>query len=190
MLTTRSGRRASQNELELTRFISLLQERQVKRYLEVGARHGDTFYAVMTSLPSGSVGVAVDLPGALWGKAQSQGSLSEAVAELRRQGYHASAIYGDSRTDATRALVHGRGPYDAILIDGDHTLAGVTADWEAYGPLAPVVAFHDIVGHDCVERVYQNPVQVPLLWGALRVRHDFREFVDAGSRMGIGVVLK
>lgn len=190
MLKTRSGRPASQNEYELLAFIACLQENGVKRYLEVGARHGDTFYAVMTALPAGAVGVAVDLPGALWGKASSQSSLSDAVQELRRQGYDASAIYGDSKTDATKSLVRGRGPYDAVLIDGDHTLAGVTADWMAYGDLAPIVAFHDIVGHDCFEKVYRNPVQVPLLWGSIRGAHRTREFVDTGSRMGIGVVLK
>src|SRR5690606_15397754 len=66
MLKTFSGRQASQDEAELTGFLRLLQDRGVRRYLEVGARHGDTFHYLMTGLPVGSVGVAVDLPGALW----------------------------------------------------------------------------------------------------------------------------
>jgi hypothetical protein len=72
MLVTRSGRPPSQIEAELSGFIGLLQERNVRRYLEIGARHGDTFHEVMRSLPVGSVGVAVDLPGGLWGHVKSR----------------------------------------------------------------------------------------------------------------------
>lgn len=189
-LTTRSGRPASQNEFELRSFIDLLVERNVTRYLEVGARHGDTFFEIMRSLPAGSSGVALDLPGGLWGKRTSQSSLVDAVQELRQLGYRASYIFGDSRDKQVHALAAGRGPYDAILIDGDHTLEGVTADWEAYGPLAPLVAFHDIVGEGCAEKVHGNPVQVPLLWHVLRGAHKTVEFIDTDSKMGIGCVLR
>lgn len=34
---------------------------------------------------------------------------------------------------------------DLLFIDGDHTYEGVKSDWEKYGPLADMVAFHDIV---------------------------------------------
>jgi len=190
MLTTRSGRKPSQNEFELRGFMGLLQEREVTRYLEIGARHGDTFYEVMRSLPPGSVGVAVDLPGALWGTVKSQNSLRDAVEDLRARGYNASVIFGDSRSAATRRLVQGRGPFDAILIDGDHTLEGVTADWQAYGEAAPLVAFHDIVGDGQAEKVQGNPVQVPLLWHVLKGQFETVEFVDSGSAMGIGCVLR
>lgn len=190
MIATRSGRQASQDADELRGFINLLAARGVRRYLEIGARHGDTFYAVMTALPEGSFGVALDLPGALWGRANSQSSLTDAVHELRSRGYQASVIFGDSRTDATRALARGRGPYDAVLIDGDHTLEGVTADWQNYGDLAPVIAFHDIVGEGQADRRHGRPVQVPALWAALRAKHETVEFVSPGSRMGIGVVLR
>ena len=36
------------------------------------------------------------------------------------------------------------GPYDLVFIDGDHSPAGVRADWQNYGPMARLVAFHDI----------------------------------------------
>lgn len=188
MLITRSGRTASQNEIELRGFIAYLQKRNVGRYLEIGARHGDTFYEVMRSLPAGSVGVAMDLPGGLWGTVKSRTSLEEAAHELRKQGYDATVIFGDSRTDATRSLAQRRGPYDAILIDGDHSLAGVTADWTSYGSMAAIVAFHDIVGWDQAEKVFGTPVEVPILWASLRSQFKTHEFIDDGSKMGIGVV--
>lgn len=189
MLRTRSGRNPSQNEFELRTFIELLNKRGVKSYAEIGARHGDTFWDVMTSLPKGSKGLAVDLPGGLWGTSKSRSALELCVRDLVKLGYQASVLFGDSHTDATRRLVIGRGPFDAILIDGDHTLPGVTKDFDNYGKLAPVVAFHDIVGTGQAENVSHRQVEVPLFWECVKHRHENLEFVDAGSKMGIGVLL-
>lgn len=146
MLKTFSGRNASQNEFELRGFIQLLQDRGVTRYLEVGARHGDTFHEVMTSLPAGSVGVAVDLPGGLWGKKTTGKSLQEAADDLRIKGYEIHVLLGDSTHSAVIERVAALGRFDAALIDGDHRYEGAKADWFNYGPLAELVAFHDIVG--------------------------------------------
>jgi hypothetical protein len=191
VLKTFSGRNPSQDEFELRGFIDLLQRRGVTKYLEIGARHGDTFHEVAISLPVGSKVVAVDLPGGLWGTQKSRHCLERVIADLRARGYDASVIFGDSQTDATRRLIVGRGPFDAILIDGDHTLPGVTRDWDAYGPLAKTVAFHDIVGTGCAEKVHGSPVEVPILWDSIRRSGEsIIEFVAPASKMGIGVVLR
>lgn len=190
MLKTFSGRRASQNEWELRSFIAFLAERGVRRYLEIGAREGDTFHEIMLALPTGETGVAVDLPGGLWGKESTRDQLPRAVADIERRGRHASCLFGDSQTDATRRLVVGRGPYDAILIDGDHSYSGVRADWETYGRMAPIIAFHDIVGTGEIERVHGNPVEVPRLWAEIKDSGlQTVEFIAPDSKMGIGVVL-
>ncbi len=189
-LETRSGRNPSQNAFELRSFIDLLLARQVRRYLEIGARHGDTFFEVMMSLPKGSKGVAIDLPGGMWGTNKSRGALEDACNDLRRRGYDASCHFGDSRAPGIRQLAMINGPYDAILIDGDHRYAGVKADWENYGTMAPLVAFHDIVGWDQAEKVHGNKVEVPTLWAELRGGHDHVEIVDSGSAMGIGCIFR
>lgn len=190
MLETRSGRRASQNEFELRSFIDLLRARQVTRYLEIGARHGDTFFEIMMALPKGSKGVAVDLPGGMWGTDKSRKHLEAACADLRGRGYDARCIFGDSRAAGIRQLVMVEGPYDAALIDGDHRYEGVKADWENYARYAPLIAFHDIVGEGQAEKVHGNPVEVPRLWAELKVEHEHVEFVDAGSAMGIGCIFR
>lgn len=190
MLRTRSGRRPSQNEYELRAFIALLQARQVRSYLEIGARHGDTFHEVMRSLPKGAQGVAIDLPGALWGKNASRSALEDAVSDLRSAGYDVRAVFGDSRSAGVRQIAMIEGPYDAALIDGDHTYDGVLADWDNYARFAPLVAFHDIVGEGQAEKVHGNPVEVPRLWRELKAAHDHVEFVDDGSKMGIGVIFR
>ena len=190
-MQTFSGRRASQHPFELKSFAKLLQKRGVTRYLEIGARHGDTFHYLVSRLPEGSTAVAVDLPGGLWGTEASRSHLEKAVADLCKRGYKASCLFGDSQTEATKRLIVGRGPYDAVLIDGDHTLPGVTRDWELYGSMAPIVAFHDIVGTGQAEKVHGNPVQVPILWQSIKASGvPTLEYVGPNSRMGIGVVLR
>lgn len=168
--------------------MGILHAADVRRYCEIGARHGDTFHEVMLSLPLGSVGVAVDLPGGLWGRSSSRPSLEAAVADLRGRGYRASVLFGDSQSMATQRMLRSRGPFDAILIDGDHTLEGVTRDWELYGDMAEIVAFHDIVGSGQAEKVSGREVEVPVLWEQLREEHRNLEIVDDGSQMGIGVL--
>jgi hypothetical protein len=83
------------------------------------------------------------------------------------------------------------GPYDAILIDGDHTYEGVRKDWQAYGGMARIVAFHDIVGTGQKENVTGRVVEVPILWQEIRDSGKYKtvEFVAPRSKMGIGVVL-
>jgi hypothetical protein len=55
--------------------------------------------------------------------------------------------------------------------------------------MAPLIAFHDIVGEGQAEKVYGSPVEVPILWGSIkRTAVKVEEFIAEGSRMGIGVV--
>lgn len=191
MLKTRSGRNASQNEYELRSLIALMQQRGARSYMEVGARHGDTFYEVMTSLPVGSFGLAMDLPGGLWGTDKSVNSLKDAVKELRRIGYDIVLSLGDSKLEASIDTAMAFGRYDAVLIDGDHLYEGAKADWLNYGPLGKMVAFHDIVGSGQAEKVHGNPVEVPRLWAEIKASvAETVEFVAPGSKMGIGVVCK
>lgn len=190
MLTTFSGRRPSQIEEELNGFVDLLRAEGVRSYGEIGAREGDTFHHVLTALPE-CRGVAMDLPGGLWGKLSTRAKLERAIADLMASGRKASCMFGDSKTEATIRMFQGRGPYDAILIDGDHTLPGVTADWNNYRGMARIIAFHDIVGAGQTDRVHNREVEVPILWESIKAS-GLRtvEFVAPGSAMGIGVVLQ
>ena len=191
VLKTFSGRRPSQEAFELFGFIKLLKEACTHSYLEIGAREGDTFHEVMINLKPGAKGVAVDLPGGLWGKVTTKSKLQIAVNDLINRGYEASCLFGDSRAAGTKRTVRMRGPYMAVLIDGDHRYEGVKADWEAYREFAPIIAFHDIVGTGQAEKVSNRPVEVPRLWQEIKDSGlKVREFIAPESKMGIGVVIQ
>jgi len=193
-LKTRSGRKASQRADELLPLIGLIQGQGARSYLEIGARHGDTWHEVMRHLPVGSIGVAVDLPGGRWGTTKSAAHLREAREDLRRMGYRAHTLFGDSGDPGMIERVAKRrreagGLFDAALIDGDHLYAGVSADWRTYGAMARLVAFHDVAGHGETTRDGQStPVEVPRLWAEIRGGYRSIEIVGEGSTMGFGVI--
>lgn len=188
-LKTFSGRKASQSHYELTSFIDFLVFNKVKRYAEIGAREGDTFHEIMLNLGKDAYGLAVDLPGGLWGKSTTGRQLQAAINDLRKTGHKAQYIHGDSTHKDVIANVAQRAPYDCILIDGDHTLEGVTKDWENYKGMGKFIAFHDIVGTGQREKVSKREVEVPILWERLKKEHPHVEFIAPGSAMGIGICI-
>lgn len=187
---TWAGRLGFQIADELDEFLSIVRGRDVRSYLEIGSRDGDTFHAVMSALPAGSKGVAVDLPGDVWGNAKSGARLIEAVDDLKRRGYDVTALFGDSRAEAVIRDVGSRGPYDAVFIDGDHRYEGVKADWENYGPMSRIVAFHDIAGDGYSVKKESAVIEVERLWKEIRDGFEHVEIVSPGSIMGIGVLIR
>lgn len=183
---TLSGETAGQFEIELSMLIDLAVSQGVRSYLEIGARHGDTFHRAMSALPKGSAGVAVDMPGGLWGKPKTDTALNRRIAELNGMGYNTRAVYGDSHSEKTVTDVSQSAPFDLVFIDADHTYEAVKKDWELYCPMAKLVAFHDIVGHG--QKCRRFPVEVPRLWAEIAPGRRWTQFIAPGSKMGIGVI--
>jgi hypothetical protein len=182
-----SGRKFSQRQDEFKQFLRILLLEKARSYLEIGARDGDSFHAVMSALPKGSRGVAIDLPEARWGRRDSRHWLERAIADLNRRDYHCCVHFGDSAAAAAIAFAKERAPFDALLIDGDHTLDAVTKDWQNYGPMARLVAFHDIDGHDHWAEAGER-LDVPELWTSLRPNYRTTEIIGSKRGMGIGVL--
>ncbi len=169
---------ALQDPAELDQFIAYLVSKNVRSYLEIGARYGGTFERVMMALPKGSVGVAIDFPGADFGDERSAEDL---VATNRRLRQNAWEVYRLSHQPT-------RTPYDAILIDGDHSYKGVYEDWTMYGPCGRLVAFHDIAAPDGYANQAGCEVEVGRLWTELKPIFPHVEFITPNSNMGIGVI--
>lgn len=190
---TFSGRQPSQKESEINSLVQFAHERGVKKYLEIGARHGDTFHYMLTrlnALGTQCSGLALDLPGAAWGQPDSVAALRRCIKDLSSRGFAASMLLRDSHDEVTIEMVRQRGPYDLVLIDGDHRFGPVMQDFRDYSPMARFVAFHDIAGVNEHTRTIQRfPVEVPRAWAELKPSFEHFEFIQKGSAMGIGVLV-
>jgi cephalosporin hydroxylase len=97
-------------------------------------------------------------------------------------------LTGDSHNPEFKKRVAerlGNDKVDFLFIDGDHTLEGVTADYENYREFVRpggIIAFHDILENQ------PWPVnQVFYLWEKLKKELDTEEFVDDYEQCGFGI---
>ena len=134
-----------QDEREITALVDLIGREGALSYLEIGAKFGGSLRRVAEAMPAGSRIVAVDMPKGTKAWPESSNSLQTVINDLVAKGYDARVIWADSQSLETVERVRRLGPFDAMLIDADHRLPGVTKDWQNYGPMASgLVAFHDI----------------------------------------------
>jgi predicted O-methyltransferase YrrM len=182
---TFSGQKPAQRTDELAQFIRILRREGVKSYLEIGSRNGDSFHDIGLGLLPGSRLVSIDLPEGPWGESQSAKNLQKAVDDLNLVGRSASVIFGDSRDPRIIEQVSKEAPFDAIFIDGDHSLEGVVLDWINYRNFSNLIAFHDIApGHKAIKR----GIRVQLLWKELKDKYRCVEIRGREQGMGIGVL--
>jgi cephalosporin hydroxylase len=189
-MSTRYLTDAAQDPAEITAFCALLVAEGVQSYLEVGSKYGGSLWRGANALPPGSRIVAVDLPGGTKAWTESRKSLTECVAELNRRGYDARVIWGSSFDPDIIEQVRALGPYDAALIDADHRLPGVTQDWNNYGPMAKIVAFHDLTWKRAPEWVGTR-IDVPEFWASIKGGFERTEEIilcPTGKNNGIGVL--
>lgn len=181
--------KALQEETEISGFCDIVRREGVLSYLEVGSKFGGSLWRVANAMPAGSRIVSVDMPSGTKVWPESKASLTACVAELNRRGYDAQIIWGDSTDPKVVEQVAALGPYDCALLDGDHRLPGVTQDFANYGPMAAMVAFHDISWHRAPEWVGTR-IDVPEFWDSVKgnYRHEEIRTCPTGKNNGIGVL--
>ena len=175
---------------ELDGLIEIFQREGVKSYLEIGARYGGSFERIMTALPKGSRGVAVDFPGGPFGDENSPAILLAALRRLKAVGRDVSVIFGPSSAPEVEHRVKEKAPYDAIVIDADHSLEAVEEDFRLYLPMARILVLHDIAAPQGVRSRDGRTVDVPLLWQKIKQHFRYEEIITEGSLMGIGVIYR
>jgi predicted O-methyltransferase YrrM len=179
-----------QDPWELEWFVRMAQRLDVRSYLEIGSRFGDSFYAVMANLRPGAIGVSIDLPES----PENAARLGATLDELYALKQHCVLQFNNSRHPFARHFAAEFAPYDLILIDGDHTYEGVSEDYWAYSPLGRAVALHDVAApDDWISDGKPNGVQ--RFWCEMkskteRTSRTFQEFATPGSNMGYGVVFR
>jgi predicted O-methyltransferase YrrM len=177
-----------QHEDELEGLIDLFQAAGVRSYLEIGARYGGSFERVMESLPKGSRGVAVDFPGGAFGDEESAPILCSALRRLKFKGCLVRSIFGPSQAPEVIDRVRRLGPFDAVLLDADHSYEAIKKDFEVYAPMAKLVILHDVAAPEFVRSKFGLPVEVPRFWQEVKSKYPHFEIAKSQSLMGIGVL--
>lgn len=184
-------RKALQDPAEIDAFIKLMKSENVKSYLEIGSKFGGSLWRVAKSMPKGSRIVSVDLPHGDTSFKESQPHLEACVKQLKMEGYDAHLFLGDSTDPEIVAKVTELGPFDACLIDANHTEPYVRQDWANYGSLSRIVAFHDIawvLGRHQPSKKF--PIQVAKVWNEVKKDYPHREIrlCHTGEDNGFGVL--
>jgi cephalosporin hydroxylase len=134
-----------QREEELCAIAGILIAARPKHILEIGVYGGGSF-ALWCSLASGKK-IGID-------SGSIGGPIHQRIADFQSRFADVEIIRGDSHHEDTKqrvlALLQGE-PLDFLFLDGDHTLPGVSLDYEMYAPLvrsAGWIGFHDITVSD------------------------------------------
>ena len=167
---------------EITRLAQAVKAIEPRIILEIGAASGGTAL-IWSTLASERV-ITCDL--------QDMRHQAPLFTRLPPPGSNCTVtlLSGDSHDPDFRARVSrelkGR-QVDFLFIDGDHTEAGVTADYNDYKDFVRpggLIAFHDIVEH---QPLATN--QVFHLWKRLKTLAPVEEFVNDPKQCGFGIGL-
>jgi predicted O-methyltransferase YrrM len=174
---------------EIDAFADLLRNEGVTSLLEIGSKFGGSLWKLGNALPEGSRIVSVDLPNGTNAWEESRQSLQHCAAALNDRGYVTEIVWGNSTAPDVILQVERYAPFDAIFIDADHRLPGVTADWHNYGPMGTIVAFHDIAWKRQPDWKGTR-IDVPEFWDSIKDSYQHREFkfCPTGKNNGIGVL--
>lgn len=183
---------AAQDEKEIAEYCDILTAEECRLYLEIGSKFGGSLWRAAMAMPKGSRIVSIDMPNGTKAWHESRASLEACIAELKQLGYDARVIWGNSQSPEVIRKAALYGPYHCIMIDADHRLQGVTADWDNYSGMSRnMVAFHDIAWHRAPE--WQGVrIDVPQFWNGLKRDYRHKEIVHCptGKNNGIGVLWK
>ena len=180
-----------QHPAELARTWTRVQDTKPEALMEIGSESGGALYVYAAACPAGATIVSVDDGRTPKHKA----TLKRIVDELRKEGFKAHIVFGDSHAEPTKqaalAFLSPDGaqktPVGFLHIDGDHSEKGALKDWGDYAPLVRkngLIAVHDIA---------MSPVRKA--WEQIKTQADRRYLRDVNSgpfgdhqAMGIGLV--
>lgn len=180
---------ANQRENEVLAFLKFLKKLDAMTVVEIGSAQGGNLFLLAQCVSENALLVSVDR--------NPSSERLDALRGLFRSTQQVEFISGDSHDPTSKERVidvlKGR-PVDLLFIDGDHSYAGVKADFALYAPLVKsggLVAFHDIVpDHRTRFRVDSGLYagEVYRFWAELKTEYSrVEEFVDSPDQDGFGI---
>ena len=178
-----------QRRSEIVRFLQLAAAEPPRTVLEIGTAEGGTLLLLSQAAGDDATVVAVDA------RDDTRSLRSYVRYRRRRHLFESFARRGqrlvylplDSHSPATVERVRQvfeRRPVDLLFIDGDHSAAGVAADYEMYSPLVRPGGF--IGFHDIVPGRPEAVGGVPEFWQRIKT-DDAVEFVEGWDQGGAGI---
>lgn len=182
------GARRAQDLDEAYALLEFMRNIGVLNYGEIGLRHGWFMYQVAMDITPKMI-VGVDWPAIPpWGDKDSEQILIKVAAKAREVVPKTLVVLGDSKSIDTLSRVEeavdAEGHFDFLLIDGDHTYEGVSADFELYRDFVNgYIAFHDINP----PKRDNDPIGVPRFWNEIKDDFEHWEIALGGNKLAAGV---
>lgn len=167
-----------QDAAEFAGLVHILEGRPIRSYLQVGSAAGgsERFICERVGIRYLTIIDRGDHP-------QFKVWQNQNKPALLNLGVDVTEHIGDSHDEDAERFLLGRGPFDLVGIDGDHSPMGARMDWELIAPyLQPgsLVWMHDIN----VKRA--NDYGPREVWDKVKARHNV--LLDTVQAFGIGLV--
>ena len=175
----------NQKHYEISLLYQFLLGKKVKNVLEIGTQGGGTalLWAKLVQVRQGHV-YCVDQAFQPQ-MAYSETEFKDRITEIKGDSHNSETIW------KVREVIASNGGFiDFLFLDGDHTRAGIKADFEDYSPLVKpggFIAFHDILD---TEHQRKLNCQVCDFWNSIKGKFNHFEIIDPNDKnwMGIGVL--
>lgn len=178
-----------QNKEEYLRFLAYLEGEKPVNVLEIGVREGGTSFMFANALKTCRRVVGIDI------RLRNIHLLKDFCPDwIVTQEF----VCGESTSPRTLSRVKkslGSAKLDVLFIDGDHSYAGVAADFKEYRQFVRdggSIVFHDI----CMDHRRRYGVEttndsgeVYLFWQEVRERYEIKEFFSDEKQNGAGIGL-
>lgn len=174
---------------EIAGLCELIQYLKPEKILEIGTASGGSLFLLAKNSGNAHL-ISVDLPEGKFGGGYPEYKIPF-FKSFANDNQKIDLLRGDSHDhlmfDRVKGLLGGK-PLDVLFIDGDHSYEGVRQDFEMYIRLVSpngIIVFHDIVKHNM-----DWGCGVDQLWGELKLKYRYLEFIDSPTQQwaGIGVL--